>query len=153
MPQFDSTFFPSQVFWLLVCFAVLYFAMSKIYLPRITSIIKERKKAIEHDSLLSQQLNHKIALISENTTDLRNRSFAQYQTTLDQAAKEASLRREQALSELRKKTDLMTAQTEKRITDFIQNSKDNSEGVIKNLVDLLSKKIFDNPTSINHINE
>ena len=39
MPQFDLTRFPTQIFWLVVCFAVLYFLMAKAVLPKIGATI------------------------------------------------------------------------------------------------------------------
>jgi F-type H+-transporting ATPase subunit b len=158
MPQFDSSFFLSQVFWLAICFAALYFSMSKIYLPRISNILKERKKNIEHNSLISQELNRKILEINQTSEISRNNSSMQYQIAMDQAMKEASLRREQALNDLRKKTDIMSHHSEEQINNFIENSKNNSASIITNLVNILSKKIFsDQPqsgsTSIKHFNE
>ena len=39
MPQFDLTRFPTQIFWLVVCFAVLYALMANLVLPRIGKTI------------------------------------------------------------------------------------------------------------------
>ena len=35
MPQLDPTYWPSQVFWLIVVFTVLYISIEKFYLPKI----------------------------------------------------------------------------------------------------------------------
>jgi F-type H+-transporting ATPase subunit b len=57
MPQFDLTRFPSQIFWLIVSFAVLYFLMAKMVLPRIGSIIETRERAILSDLEAAQKAN------------------------------------------------------------------------------------------------
>lgn len=57
MPQFDLTRFPSQIFWLVVSFAVLYFLMAKMVLPRIGSIIETRERAILGDLEAAQKAN------------------------------------------------------------------------------------------------
>ena len=49
MPQFDVKAFPSQIFWLVVCFAVLYFLMAKLVLPRIGKTIESREHKIQAD--------------------------------------------------------------------------------------------------------
>jgi F0F1-type ATP synthase membrane subunit b/b' len=121
--------------------------MSKIYLPRIKNILRERKQNIENNSLITQEINEKIAKINESSNNSRNNSSMQYQIAMDQAAKEASLRREQALNELRKKTDAMSDHSEEEIISFIENSKNNSAYIVKNLVDILSKKIFSDQLS------
>lgn len=49
MPQFDPNFFPSQIFWLFVTFAVLYFALSRVALPRIGAVLEAREQRIAND--------------------------------------------------------------------------------------------------------
>ncbi len=49
MPQLDFSTYPNQIFWLLVSFAVLYFIISRIVIPRIGSVIEDRHNAIAND--------------------------------------------------------------------------------------------------------
>jgi F-type H+-transporting ATPase subunit b len=42
MPQFDTSTFSSQLFWLILCFAVLYFYSSKIALPKMKQLLDDR---------------------------------------------------------------------------------------------------------------
>src|SRR5690606_31110691 len=46
---FDPTWFASQLFWLLVAFAVLYLIFSRRTLPVLSSIIENRKNHIQSD--------------------------------------------------------------------------------------------------------
>jgi len=48
-PPFDSNYFATQIFWLLLTFAVLYFLLSQIFLPRIGQTIEERSSRIADD--------------------------------------------------------------------------------------------------------
>jgi F-type H+-transporting ATPase subunit b len=48
-PPFDPTYFPSQIFWLLVSFFILYFLLSKIFLPKLSWAIEERSAKISDD--------------------------------------------------------------------------------------------------------
>jgi F-type H+-transporting ATPase subunit b len=45
-PPFDSKTFTSQLFWLFLTFGALYVLMSKIALPRVGSILEERRSTI-----------------------------------------------------------------------------------------------------------
>lgn len=56
LPQFDPASFTSQIFWLLVTFAILYLFFSRQTLPAIAAIQKKRRAHIEHDLLTAQQL-------------------------------------------------------------------------------------------------
>jgi F-type H+-transporting ATPase subunit b len=48
-PPFDSTHFSSQLIWLAITFGLLYLLMSKVALPRIAGILKERGDKISGD--------------------------------------------------------------------------------------------------------
>jgi F-type H+-transporting ATPase subunit b len=48
-PPLDAKTFPSQIFWLVIFFALLYALMSKLVLPRIASILEMRRNRIEGD--------------------------------------------------------------------------------------------------------
>ncbi len=57
MPQFDLTRFPTQIFWLVVCFAVLYVLMANLVLPRIGKTIEDRERKIQTDLDAAQKAN------------------------------------------------------------------------------------------------
>lgn len=57
MPQFDIASFPSQIFWLVVSFAVLYAIMATLVLPRIGSTVEARERKIQADLDAAQQAN------------------------------------------------------------------------------------------------
>jgi F-type H+-transporting ATPase subunit b len=54
-PPLDSKTFPSQIFWLIVFFGLLYWLMKRI-LPRIGKILSDRKAGIDGDLAHAQSL-------------------------------------------------------------------------------------------------
>lgn len=52
LPQLDTSTYPSQLFWLAVCFAVLYVAMWRLSLPRVGATLERRR--LQKDGDLSQ---------------------------------------------------------------------------------------------------
>ena len=48
-PPFDTSTFPSQLLWLSVIFVLLYVLMARVALPRIASIVQQRRKHIDDD--------------------------------------------------------------------------------------------------------
>jgi F-type H+-transporting ATPase subunit b len=48
-PPFETQNFPSQLFWLVLTFVLLYALMAKVALPRIGAILAERSKRIGED--------------------------------------------------------------------------------------------------------
>lgn len=49
LPQLDIQTYPSQIFWLVVTFIVLYVLVSKVAVPRISEVLGEREERIAGD--------------------------------------------------------------------------------------------------------
>ena len=49
LPQMDISTFPSQIFWLVVTFSILYIFMWKFVIPKLRITIEERKDKISND--------------------------------------------------------------------------------------------------------
>ena len=56
MPQLNPEFWASQIFWLILIFSGLYIIMWKIFLPKITDSIENRKSRIINDLNETQKL-------------------------------------------------------------------------------------------------
>ena len=56
MPQLNPEFWASQIFWLILIFSSLYIIMWKIFLPKITDSIENRKSRIINDLNETQKL-------------------------------------------------------------------------------------------------
>ena len=49
MPQLDPSTYPSQLFWLLITFVLLYVVVVKVALPRIGTVLEARQDKIDDD--------------------------------------------------------------------------------------------------------
>lgn len=49
MPQFDPTWYASQIFWVLVTFNILFFAVSRFVAPKIAATLDARQNKIDGD--------------------------------------------------------------------------------------------------------
>ena len=56
MPQLNPEFWVAQIFWLLLTFSILYLIIWKIFLPKITYSIENRKSRIVNDLNDAQKL-------------------------------------------------------------------------------------------------
>ena len=54
-PPFDATTFASQLFWFALTFILLYLLMSRVALPRIGTILEDRRKRVESDLAEAQR--------------------------------------------------------------------------------------------------
>ena len=46
LPQFDVAYWGGQIVWLLILFALLYFLLSRVFIPRLRKALDERESAI-----------------------------------------------------------------------------------------------------------
>ncbi len=58
LPQFDPSSFYSQLFWLAITFAFLYWVMSSFILPRLGGVIEERRDRIADDLDQASEFKH-----------------------------------------------------------------------------------------------
>ena len=57
LPQFEASTFPSQLFWLVATFLILYWFMSSVALPKIGGVIEERSDRMADDLDKAAELN------------------------------------------------------------------------------------------------
>lgn len=142
MPQFDPTHFSSQVFWLLVCFATLYFFSAKIILPRIQKIISERKALINQNIADSTLLRKQIDELKEKSAAIRKEASTKYQEKLDAATKQNSQDRENKIEALKTKLDTISQESSQKIKNFIANSLKEAESAVTSLTKSIKDKIL-----------
>ncbi len=59
MPQLDFATFPNQIFWLLITLVVIYLVLSRVVLPRVSSVLSERQGTITNDIAAAEELKQK----------------------------------------------------------------------------------------------
>lgn len=115
MPQFDIASFPSQIFWLVVTFGILYFVMSKLVLPRVGDVLQERQEKIADDLDRAAQLKRDaeeiIAAYEASLAEARGKAQDLYRETTDAMNAAAAKRQLEAGAAI----GVRIAEAEKRI--------------------------------------
>jgi len=149
MPQFDSSFFESQIFWTIVSFVILFIILTRWVLPRIAAILDERTRLIEAEieearrkreemESLKEEYATKLSEIDQEAKKMfnesekrvieqRNRIMKEWKTEMErnkrQFLEEAEVTRQQAIREIRKQSaELITAATEQIIHQRLDES-------------------------------
>ncbi len=124
MPQLDFSTFPNQIFWLVVTLVIIYVVLSRVALPRIGSVLAERKGTITNDLAAAEELKQKAV-----------QAEAAYQNALTTARVEAAKIVAQAKVDIQKDLDkaiaradaeiaVKTAESEAAIADIRAGSAD-----------------------------
>jgi F-type H+-transporting ATPase subunit b len=96
-PQFRTDTYASQLVWLAITFAVLYYLMSKVALPRVAAILAARRNRIEADlaeAAAARKNAEDAGVLHEKTlAEARAKSQAMAQQTHEKLAAETDAKR------------------------------------------------------------
>lgn len=100
MPQLDPTWFVSQLFWLFVCFTILYLLLSRLILPPLQGVITSRKGVIANDLGAAQDFKSRAeqAKLSYENTLAKSREAAQ--SLISEAEAASKIQAEEAIKAL-----------------------------------------------------
>ncbi len=111
MPQLDPASFPSQLFWLAVCFGTMLLVLSVFVLPRITRTLAARQGQIEGDLEAAE----KIRADAEA-------ALAAYDAALQQARNDALVLAQDMRAEIQAETDRQKAELDARLAEEAQKA-------------------------------
>jgi len=110
---FDPTYFPSQIFWLLLSFFTLYFLLSRIFLPRISETLEERSSRIADDldaaSRMQREAEEAEKAYAQALSDARAKAHNVAETTRQSVDAEIEAEREAADAEASRQTEAAEA--------------------------------------------
>ncbi len=117
-PPFDATTFASQLLWLAITFAVFYYLMAKVALPRIGGILEGRRDRIAADLDQAERLKGEsedaAAAYEKALADARGRASAIADGARETAKSKADAQRTEVEDDLARKL----AAAESRITEI-----------------------------------
>ena len=113
LPQMDITTFPSQLFWLVITFAILYIFMWRVVIPKLSTTIEERKDKISDDINEAEKFN------SEATSILEK-----YEEQMSSASQSASDIISESKSQMNEYFENLKLENEKKIAEMIRNSQE-----------------------------
>jgi len=115
-PPFDKETFPSQLFWLAICFVLLYLITARLVQPRVAGIVDSRKNRIGGDlaeaSRLKGESEQAIAAYEKALADARTRAQTIAAETRDRLQAEADRNRKSLEDQL----NARLAEAEKQIS-------------------------------------
>ena len=143
MPQLEISTYPSQIFWLVVSFIILYIIMSRIIIPRISSVVKNRESEIKNNINASEQLYKDTKIINDELEKVR-------EDTETEAREIINNLKETTNKKIIKNYEALKEKIEKRLQkdeqEILQNKKKALKEINKislNLTEEILKKISD----------
>jgi F-type H+-transporting ATPase subunit b len=138
MPQLNPQFWAAQAFWLILVFSILYLIIWKIFLPRITYSIENRKSKIVDDVNEAQKLKESV-----------EKKITEYNEIINNSKKEAKKiiedNRKKLDRDIENKKQTFSEEIEKELKEIekeIVNLKKESESNIKKIATEISSEII-----------
>ena len=153
MPQFNAKSFNSQLFWLIITFAILYIMITYFILPRIRENIRLRKNKIANDleraESIKSELENMISQSNIKLEEAKNQAQVIIKETLIRSNKEY----DNQINNIKKQTAKMQIESEKKIAEYKKSlEKDIEKSAISLSAVMLSKLNYKNSNS-EHIQE
>ena len=118
MPQLNPEFWAAQIFWLMLIFSSLYVIIWKLFLPKITNSIENRKLKIVNDLNETQKLK-----------DNAEKKLQEYNKIIENSKKDAK----KIIEDGKKKLDREIESKKQKFNEEIEKELTNVEKEIKNL--------------------
>ena len=137
LPQLDLATYPSQVFWLVISFVVLYFLVAKLAMPRIAEVLEERQERIEDDLDKAETLKKEAYQVRIEYEKALSAAREKAQDATRHAQEEIAKRSAEAESAAQVKVTVMLEEAEKRIAA----SKTGAEGTSDDPISSLERSV------------
>ena len=141
MPQLDIATWPSQLFWLVVCFGLLYVLLARLALPRIATALEERRDKIADEldqaAQLKRQGEEAQAEYEAMLADSREAAQAIAQETRHKLQQEAEAQRQKQEAELRERSQ----RAEEEIETARQQARQDMQALAVELAGLMLQRL------------
>lgn len=132
LPQLDTSTYPSQLFWLAVCFVVLYLVMWRISLPRVGETLENRRVQKDGDLAAASASNEEAEKVKVEYERMlaKARSNAVATVTTAERSVSAKLSEEEAA---------FADKARKRLTEVEQNIAKAKTDALKSVSDIAAE--------------
>lgn len=115
MPQFEPTWFASQIFWLVIVFYLFYRLLKARVIPGVANVLQERDARIQSDLELAQRRRDELEEMRAAYEANLAQSRADAQAELASAQARMAQKQAAALDEVSKELATQAAEAERRI--------------------------------------
>ena len=118
MPQMEFADYVPQVIWLILCFGCLYFMMSRLVLPRVSEILENRQRKLDHDIESAERLRNEAAVaLAEYESAMRDATL-QAENIISEAREKLKIEAQQRLDALDRRLNEQALVSEKRLSEL-----------------------------------
>ncbi len=156
LPQLDPTWFASQVFWLAIFFAILYFVFSKKTLPEISSVIENRKNHIQSNLEAAEKLTAEADQVHDEYHANLEKAQASAAEAVQKVDNEIKQKAADAFDDYRERSETEINAVEARILDAKAGAMNDMNAMAAEVASVAIEKIINekaNPSQVQSLIE
>ena len=142
MPQLNPEFWTAQIFWLILIFSSLYLIIWKIFLPRITYSIENRKSRVVNDLDEAQKLKENAEKKLKEYNEIIENSKKEAKKIIEDNKKKLDRNIEDKKQKFDSEIEKELAEVEKEIKDLKKSSLSNISKIAAETSAEIIKKII-----------
>ena len=143
LPQMDISTFPSQIFWLIVTFSILYVFMWKFAIPKLRITIEERRDKISNDINEAEKLKSEAEEILNKYKSKMTSSNQDAVKIIAEAKKQSDEYTEKVKRDNKSKVNAMIEESNIKIAEQEKKSKSEIEKATLETIKSISEKFID----------
>ena len=143
MPQLDPEFWTAQIFWLILIFSFLYLIIWKIFLPKITYSIENRKSKIVNDLDETQKLKENAEKKLKEYNEIIQKSKQEAKKIIEESRKKLDIDIENKRKKFNQEIEEELAKVEKEIKELKKSSISNMSYIAADASAEIIKQIID----------
>lgn len=146
LPQFDPTWFPSQIFWLAITFAAMYAFFHFVILPDLFAIKSQRQNKIDGDLKRAEEMQEEAATLRDACENELQSARTQAEGLIQGQETTAKKKLEESLASFRAKAEKQITDTEARVKQNQTKVMADVEQIAADIANEAAQKIIGQPT-------
>ena len=152
MPQFNANTFPSQIFWLLLSFVLLYLLTSFLILPRVRDNLRLRKNKISNDLERAELLKLQIEKLVKEYDLKISKAKGRANDTLKSASEKADQDMSLQIDNIKKKIVKKLSETEMEALEYKKKISFETSETAAEIAAIVVKKVLGQSLSLDEMN-
>jgi F-type H+-transporting ATPase subunit b len=153
MPQFDTSTYASQLFWMCLCFGVLVFYIKKYFLPQMTEMLDGREFRIREDLEEAKNFSKEAQEISLRIERRVSEAHLEVKKLIEATLRDEEEKRERQLALLEKEHKEIIAALEAKLKSGTDSLNENKEALVKEAAERVAYVLTQGGVSgsLNHV--
>ena len=152
MPQLNPEFWTAQVFWLILIFSFLYLIIWKIFLPKITYSIENRKSRVVNDLDEAQKLKESAEKKLNEYNEIIEKSKEEAKKIIEDSKKKLDRDIENKKQKFHDEIEKELVAAEREIKDLKKSSVSNISNIAAEISTEVIRKIIDVEVNKSNVN-